>query len=93
MWGDFFGKAWSGQFATQVPAFPYAIKHRSAAKAVDREYIYIYTSQKLLNEKYILKMFAPDGRWEPLDSLKILSRGVGAFPTPGQAITKISNKN
>ena len=31
-------------------------------------------------------MFAPDGRWEAGDSLKILSRGAGTFSTPGEPI-------
>ena len=34
-------------------------------------------------------VFLVYGSWEPLDSLKILSRGVGTFSTPGKAIPRI----
>ena len=33
------------------------------------------------------------GRWGPLDSLKIVSRDVGTFSTPGQTIARIFEKS
>ena len=37
--------------------------------------------------------FVVYGSWGPLDSLKILSRGVGTFSTPGEAIPMIFEKS
>ena len=46
-----------------------------------------------INKNRIFGFFAPDGRWEDGDSLKILSRGVGTFSTPGEAIPRIFEKS
>ena len=46
------------------------------------------TIEKLIKliKNRIFGFFAPDGRWEGGDSLKILSRGVGTFSTIGRFI-------
>ena len=36
--------------------------------------------------KFDFSIYAPDGRWEPLGGLKILSRGAATFCPPGQPI-------
>ena len=50
--------------------------------------------RELYTENYIkIAKKCVYGSWEPLDSAKILSRGVGTFRPPGKAIPRIFEKS